>query len=339
MNDTYDIPISDFSFLRMGDEFIFVRCRRKTGYFYICPDDIIGWGKTQSFQIFIKKTSFDLYYPYIRFSCSPVDNKERREVFRHFVESHRVEPAKIDVLNPFPEFTLAKLPSSYSSEQLQPREFWEQPNLELDREEEIIRKHTLTVISRLLFPSAKIIDIACSTGIFLRTIISKNNGIKSVGCDISFPMCITTRKKKIPVVCCDSLRLPFLPAKFDLLVCRFLNQEVLPLFAVIPVVEECRRVLKPGGWACFLGYTKPYVNASILESSGFEVGNRILTTEDGIIPFYIARKRESMQSVKVFELFNYFPYNLFNNVEEIFNYDEEYQNDHSSISILKIKQT
>jgi len=99
--------------------------------------------------------------------------------------------------------------------------------------------------------AATVLDLACGSGIYTRSIARRVAAGTVVGLDLSFPMLRDARRRvveaglnNVVLIHGTALRLPFPPDRFDLLNCC----GALHLFPDVPrVLSEVHRVLKPGG--------------------------------------------------------------------------------------------
>jgi demethylmenaquinone methyltransferase/2-methoxy-6-polyprenyl-1,4-benzoquinol methylase len=109
----------------------------------------------------------------------------------------------------------------------------------------------------LLRTDAQVLDVACGTG-DLSIALFENIGARVVGLDFCRPMLelATQKKPEIFFVEGDALQLPFEDAAFDAVTIGF---GLRNLSSVESGLRELRRVLKPGGWAAVLEFSKPVV--------------------------------------------------------------------------------
>jgi len=112
------------------------------------------------------------------------------------------------------------------------------------------------VAEKLGSSSATVLDVACGTG-DLAVVLFENTGARVVGTDFCRPMLeIAAGKtaKRIPLIEGDALQLPFREGSFDVVTIAF---GLRNLASVEGGLAELRRVLKPGGWAVVLEFSKP----------------------------------------------------------------------------------
>lgn len=107
----------------------------------------------------------------------------------------------------------------------------------------------------------RVLDVACGTG-DLSLVIAKTTGAKVIGTDFCRPMLeIAARKAStdaalIPFVEGDALKLPFADDSFDAVSIAF---GLRNLSSVDGGLRELRRVLRPGGRAAILEFSRPIV--------------------------------------------------------------------------------
>lgn len=106
-----------------------------------------------------------------------------------------------------------------------------------------------------LAPGMRVLDIATGTGLVAREALAIVGPKGSVlGLDPSAGMLEEARGLDIPLVRALGERLPFADATFDFLSMGFALRHVSNLEALL---EEVRRVVRPGGAACILELTRP----------------------------------------------------------------------------------
>jgi demethylmenaquinone methyltransferase/2-methoxy-6-polyprenyl-1,4-benzoquinol methylase len=106
---------------------------------------------------------------------------------------------------------------------------------------------------------ALILDVACGTG-DLSLALAEATGAHIIGTDFCRPMLeiaarkAVTRRVPIPFIEGDALKLPFADARFDAVSIAF---GLRNLSSVPGGLRELRRVLKPGGRAAILEFSRP----------------------------------------------------------------------------------
>ena len=104
--------------------------------------------------------------------------------------------------------------------------------------------------------NARLLDIGCGTGAFLREVKRNHPRLGVTGLDLSAPYLRVARRRLRPwsrarLIEGASEAMPFADAEFDFVSCLYLFHE-LPARVRRAVVAEIRRVLKPGGALIFV---------------------------------------------------------------------------------------
>jgi demethylmenaquinone methyltransferase/2-methoxy-6-polyprenyl-1,4-benzoquinol methylase len=108
-----------------------------------------------------------------------------------------------------------------------------------------------TVLSLGLAPESVVLDLACGTGDFCLELA--RHGLTAIGLDRSAGM-LQAAQATAPLIRGDGLTLPFRTGSLDGIVCGF----ALRNFAALPpALEECARVLRPGGRMALLEVDAP----------------------------------------------------------------------------------
>jgi ubiquinone/menaquinone biosynthesis C-methylase UbiE len=105
-------------------------------------------------------------------------------------------------------------------------------------------------------PTARFLDVACGTGRFLREVKVNYPRLDVTGLDLSVPYLAVARRElqawsRARLVMGAAEALPFADGHFDAVTCIYLFHE-LPPGVRRAVVQEIRRVLKPGGMLIFV---------------------------------------------------------------------------------------
>jgi len=98
---------------------------------------------------------------------------------------------------------------------------------------------------------ARLLDIGCGTGAFLREVKRNHPRLAVTGLDLSAPYLAVARRRLAPwsrvaLIEAAAEAMPFAAAELDIVTCLYLFHE-LPARVRRAVVAEIRRVLKPGG--------------------------------------------------------------------------------------------
>ena len=119
------------------------------------------------------------------------------------------------------------------------------------------RRQVVEKLRPALSRESRILDVACGTG-DLSIALFENIGAGVTGLDFCRPMLERAARKqpRIAFVEGDALRLPFDEGVFDAVTIAF---GLRNLSSVERGLSELQRVLKPGGWAAILEFSKPVV--------------------------------------------------------------------------------
>jgi demethylmenaquinone methyltransferase/2-methoxy-6-polyprenyl-1,4-benzoquinol methylase len=119
------------------------------------------------------------------------------------------------------------------------------------------RRAAIKKLQPLLPANAHMLDVACGTG-DLSVELFEKMGALVIGLDFCRPMLEQAARKapRISFVEGDALRLPFADSAFDGVTIAF---GLRNLSSVEQGLIELRRVLKPGGWAAILEFSRPVV--------------------------------------------------------------------------------
>jgi ubiquinone/menaquinone biosynthesis C-methylase UbiE len=111
-------------------------------------------------------------------------------------------------------------------------------------------------------PREPFLEVGVGTAWAFARIVAASGPEGAVGIDLAAGMIEVARRRLrretgitfAPLLLADARRLPFASAAFDCLLCTY-TLEVLPDDALLPVLRECRRVLRPGGRIVLLNLT------------------------------------------------------------------------------------
>lgn len=130
---------------------------------------------------------------------------------------------------------------------------------------------------------ARVLDVGCGPGRYLRDLAALPHGVRVVGVDLSEGMC-REACEHAPVAMADAQVLPFPGGAFD----RVLAPHMLYHCPDIPAaVAELRRVLAPGGTALVVLNTPEHMAEArelmrtVLGTDGLSIGERITTANAG----------------------------------------------------------
>jgi ubiquinone/menaquinone biosynthesis C-methylase UbiE len=110
-------------------------------------------------------------------------------------------------------------------------------------------------------PAAKLLDVGCGTGHFLREVKANYPRLDVTGLDLSAHYLIVARRElrswsRARLVVGGAETMPFADGQFDAITCMYLFHE-LPPSVRRSVVGEIRRVLRPGGMLVFVDSLQP----------------------------------------------------------------------------------
>lgn len=121
-----------------------------------------------------------------------------------------------------------------------------------------MRRQALVPLKRVIAgrPEARLLDVACGTGQFLRQVKTNYPRLQVTGVDLSPHYLDVARLtlqawSRVALVQATAEVMPFAEAQFDAVTCIYLFHE-LPPRVRRAVVDEVRRVLKPGGMLIFV---------------------------------------------------------------------------------------
>src|SRR5271165_5411159 len=110
-------------------------------------------------------------------------------------------------------------------------------------------------------PAAKLLDVGCGTGHFLREVKANYPRLEVTGLDLSTHYLAVARRElrswsRARLVVGAAETMPFADGQFDAITCMYLFHE-LPSGVRRSVVGEIRRVLRPGGTLVFVDSLQP----------------------------------------------------------------------------------
>jgi ubiquinone/menaquinone biosynthesis C-methylase UbiE len=126
-----------------------------------------------------------------------------------------------------------------------------------------MRRQALVPLKAALMgrPRARLLDVGCGTGRFLREVKANYPRLGVTGLDLSpFYLEVAQRElrswSRVQLVLGAAEAMPFADGQFDAITCIYLFHE-LPSAVRRAVVAEIRRVLKPGGALVFVDSLQP----------------------------------------------------------------------------------
>jgi len=126
-----------------------------------------------------------------------------------------------------------------------------------------MRRQALVPLQAALLgrPGARLLDVGCGTGRFLREVKANYPRLEATGLDLSpYYLAVAQRDlrswSRVQLVLGAAEAIPFADSQFDAITCVYLFHE-LPPGVRRAVVAEIRRVLKPGGMLVFVDSLQP----------------------------------------------------------------------------------
>ena len=114
------------------------------------------------------------------------------------------------------------------------------------------KEQALELLAR--HPGERFLEVGCGTGWAFRRVLSRSGPTGALGIDAAPGMLAVAGRRLLeeheggypPLALADARALPFAAAAFDCLLTTY-TLEVLPLQDITAVLQECLRVLRPGG--------------------------------------------------------------------------------------------
>jgi demethylmenaquinone methyltransferase / 2-methoxy-6-polyprenyl-1,4-benzoquinol methylase len=103
-----------------------------------------------------------------------------------------------------------------------------------------------------LTPGETVLDVAAGTGVSTEEVA--RDGARAVGCDFSLGMLRAGRRRPVPLVAGDALRLPFADASVDAVTISFGLRNVADVDLAL---SEMARVTRPGGRLLVCEFSQP----------------------------------------------------------------------------------
>ena len=126
-----------------------------------------------------------------------------------------------------------------------------------------MRRQALVPLQAALMgrPGARLLDVGCGTGRFLREVKANYPRLKVTGLDLSAHYLAVARRElrswsRVQLVVGAAEAMPFANGQFDAITCIYLFHE-LPSGVRRAVVAEIRRLLRPGGMLVFVDSLQP----------------------------------------------------------------------------------
>lgn len=113
----------------------------------------------------------------------------------------------------------------------------------LDDEEAHFREHSVNILKNIIFDGCLIYDPACSTGMFLSYIRNYYQSCCYFASDRSASM-VEIAKKQLPNIFICDIMSPTTKDRYDIIFCRFLNQEVIASTCAGAILSTLFTILK-----------------------------------------------------------------------------------------------
>lgn len=124
----------------------------------------------------------------------------------------------------------------------------------LNDQEAHFRAHTLEQLKTLVTPGCRIYDPACSTGEFISSLQHHFPQSRCIASDRSAAMVAETRRTIPDAVVGDVMTLPH-PQPYDIVICRFINHEVMSSLAAQQVLRRMVEIVSETGQIILFGHT------------------------------------------------------------------------------------
>ena len=164
----------------------------------------------------------------------------------------------------------------------------------LDKDEEHFRIFSIKALKKYILPNTVVYDPACSSGIFLSH-ISKNYPLcKCIGSDKSIKMINIAKNKIKHVFLNDANNLKTENLHCDVIICRFLNHEVITEEIAIKIMNKLLLILNSKGIIVIFGHTPVTFDVlKFADDKGLKVLNSIgKLYKNNIFQYYIIMKKD-----------------------------------------------
>ena len=174
-------------------------------------------------------------------------------------------------------------------------QFWQEKakNAEdLDKEEAHFRGYSIKMLSELPEKPSCIYDPACSTGKFLSTMQEYYPENKYWASDASEEMVKCARSRGLNSFVLDIIK-DQPPRSFDIIFCRFVNQEIVQAAKAETVIKKLYSFLEKDGYLIIFGHTPVACNiVDFCKKEKLVLRHRIGWSEafEGIFQYYILQK-------------------------------------------------
>ncbi|MFL9905975.1 class I SAM-dependent methyltransferase [Paraburkholderia sp. RL17-337-BIB-A] len=160
----------------------------------------------------------------------------------------------------------------------------------LDQEESHFRSFTINVLQDIVYPGCVIYDPACSTGSFSGYLKASLPQCIVLASDASLSMTQAARDKIDRAFVCDALRPALRDNSCDILICRFLNHEVMTTTLANKIFSKMVPLIKHNGKIIIYGHTPILIDVPrIIQKYGMTLTSSLAHSEipNGLFQYYI----------------------------------------------------
>lgn len=181
------------------------------------------------------------------------------------------------------------------AEWAQPASYWDaraQMPDTLDADEDFLREQSRRVIRENLSEGSTLFDPACSTGRFLEAVGRAIPNARLIGQDAN-PNMVALARARLDDAHVGDAGTPKCSDKLaDLVICRFLNLDVLTTQQAETIFRRLAECVADDGWMLIIGHTPVLIDRTDMAACGFEVRCMVMLTpaNHALYQFYLLRK-------------------------------------------------